>query len=78
MLSVYMQQQTSYPKWGSSVKQKKQVVDFDNSHGWGPASEVQAADNNDDVEDNEERLVEIIDVSDNEKSKTHHHQRDLG
>ena len=66
MLSVYMEQQTSYPKWGSSVKQKKQVVELDNTHGWGPAPEVQATANNDDVEDNEERLVEIIDVSDND------------
>ena len=61
-----MEQQTSYPKWGSSVKQKKQVVELDNTHGWGPAPEVQVADNDDDVEDNEERLVEIIDVSDND------------
>ena len=66
MLSVYMEQQTSYPKWGSSVKQKKQVVELDNTHGWGPAPEVQAAENDDDVEDDEERLVEIIDVSDND------------
>jgi hypothetical protein len=66
LLSVFMEQQTSYPKWGSSVKQKKQVVELDNTHGWGPAPEVQAADNDDDVEDNEERLVEIIDVSDND------------
>jgi hypothetical protein len=69
LLSVFMEQQTSYPKWGSSVKQKKQVVELDNTHGWGPAPEVQAADNDDDVEDNEERLVEIIDVSDNDEEE---------
>ena len=70
MLSVYMEQHhPSYPKWGSSVQQKKQVVELDNTHGWGPAQEVQVADNNDDVEDNEERLVEIIDVSDNDEEE---------
>ncbi len=54
---------------GECVKQKKQVVELDNGHGWGPAQEGQAADNNDDVEDNEERLVEIIDVSDNDEEE---------
>ncbi len=64
-LATFMQQTTSHPKWGSSVQQKKQVVEMDN-HGWGPATEDQVTANNDDVDDNEERLVEIIDVSDNE------------
>jgi hypothetical protein len=66
MLSVFMQQNTSYPKWGSSVQQKKQVVEMDNNHGWGSAPEVKVTASNDDVNDNEERLVEIIDVSDND------------
>jgi hypothetical protein len=65
-LSVFMQQTTSYPQWGSSLHQKKLVVEMDTNHGWGPAPEVQVTANNDDVEDNEERLDEIIDVSDNE------------
>ena len=34
--------------------------------GWGPAPEVQVTANDDDAEDKEERLVKIIDVSDNE------------
>ncbi len=59
-----MQQTASYPKLGSSVHQKKQVVEMDN-HGWGPATEDQVTASNNDENDNEERLVEIIDVSDN-------------
>jgi hypothetical protein len=61
-----MQQTTSKPKWGSSVKQKKPVVEMDTNHGWGPATEDEVTANNEDVVDNEERLVEILDVSDNE------------
>ncbi len=66
MLSVFMQRTTSYPQWGSSVQQKKLVVEMDTNHGWGPATEDEVPANNEDVVDNEERLVEIIDVSDNE------------
>jgi hypothetical protein len=61
-----MQQTTSYPQWGSSVHQKKLVVEMDTNHGWGPATEDEVPVNNEDGVDNEERLVEIIDVSDNE------------
>jgi hypothetical protein len=65
-LAIFMRQTTSYPKWGSSVQQKKQVVEMDTNHGWGPATEDQVTASNDDVDDNEERLVEIIDVSDDD------------
>ncbi len=65
-LSVFMQQTTSYPQWGSSVHQKKLVVEMDTNHGWGPATEDEVPANNEDVVDNEERLVEIIDVSVND------------
>jgi hypothetical protein len=60
-----MEMSTSGPKWGRSLQQKKQVVDIDN-HGWGPAIDEKAPASNNDVDDNEERLVEIIDVSDND------------
>jgi hypothetical protein len=63
-LAVFMQQTTSCPKWGSSVQQKKLVVEIDN--GWGPATKDEVTANNEDVVDHEERRVEIIDVSDNE------------
>ena len=60
-----MQLSTSGPKWGRNIQQKKQVMDIDN-HGWGPATDEQVTASDDDVNDNEEWLVEIIDVSDNE------------
>ena len=40
-------------------------MDIDN-HGWGPATDEQVTASDDDVNDNEEWLVEIIDVSDND------------
>ncbi len=55
----------SGPKWGSSLQQKKPVVDIGN-HGSGPVTDEQVTATNNDVEDNEERKVEIIDESDND------------
>jgi hypothetical protein len=62
MLAAFMQ--TSHPKWGSSVQ--KLVSEIDTNHGWGPATKDEVTDNNEDVVDHEERLVEIIDVSEDE------------
>ena len=66
MLAVFMQQSTSHPKWGSSVQKKKLVSEIDTNHEWGPATKDEVTDNNEGVVDHEERLVEIIDVSEDE------------
>jgi hypothetical protein len=72
-----MQQTTSCPKWGSSVQQKKLVVEIDINHAWGPATKDEVTANNKMLSiTKKDELRSLMYLTTKEKSSFLHHQKD--